>query len=132
MPCVYLLAIDPPYNGCSHYIGYSKHTHPAIRLAQHQAGRGGEFTKKAVAAKSKLSLIMHWSGRYADEVFERFIKDDRTRKEWCPHCGINTRPIPSLADRPNRSRADLIKEMAERKRQRVERDLRCTEVKLWF
>ncbi|HEY9155575.1 MAG TPA: GIY-YIG nuclease family protein [Opitutaceae bacterium] len=98
MPCVYLLAIDPPYQGKHHYIGFSHQPHPEKRLREHQAGRGGKFTSRVIRAGCKLTLIMHWSAPSITEKFERYLKERADTKYWCPHCKRNERAVPTMHD----------------------------------
>ena len=94
MPHVYLIGIDPPYNGKHHYIGFTNREHPAIRLSEHIRGKGGKFTSRVVRAGHTLRPIMHWSGPEATLLFERYLKDRQDTKRWCPHCRLNSREIP--------------------------------------
>lgn len=98
MPCVYLLHVDPSWRGRSHYIGFTNSSHPASRVARHKAGRGGTYTSRLVRAGHNLKLAVFWPG--ADENFERWLKEQRNTKLWCPCCGINELAIPTIDEMP--------------------------------
>lgn len=94
MACVYLLAIDPPYEGRRHYIGMTREDTPDIRLGQHLRKKS-KFTAKCVKAGSDLWVIKFWGGlsEATAFAFERFLKDGRDTKYWCPHCSESNGPF---------------------------------------
>lgn len=94
---VYLLHIDPPVNGKSHYIGFTDRD-PELRLKEHRSGRS-KFTAAMIARGSQLNLVYVWPD--GTTLFERWLKNARATKFWCPVCDLNHMPIPKLSDMPN-------------------------------
>lgn len=89
---VYLLHVDPPYQGYRrHYIGWTGKD-PIDRLYKHQTGKGGKYTARVHEAGCMFFLTAFWPGETT--YFERHLKDLKTTRLWCPHCGENKEPIP--------------------------------------
>lgn len=91
MAC-YLLNIDPPFKGKSHYTGYTSRD-PDVRFKEHEAGRGGVFTSNVVKAGCRLTLVHVWP--YGDRKFENKLKKLKHVKFWNPTRNINTFPFPT-------------------------------------
>lgn len=90
--CVYLLHISPPLGHARHYTGWTSDTSPGRRLATHQKGKGSKMLAAAVRSGRSLELVCHWPE--GDRKFEAWLKRRGDTKQWCPACGVNSRPMP--------------------------------------
>lgn len=89
---IYVLHFEPPYVApigdtgrhkvAGHYVG-SCAGDPAVRVAQHVAGRGSPLVRAAVRAGSSIRLAATMPG---DRKAERRIKRAKHNARWCPIC----------------------------------------------
>jgi len=83
---VYLLHIEPAFNGASHYTGYADNVER--RMIEHLTGRGAAITRAALEAGHTITLVRFWAG--ATMNFEYWLKvKQKNSKALCPcaRCG---------------------------------------------
>lgn len=89
---VYLLHFEKPLAHSSHYLGFCVEADPSKRLTTHGTSKGARILRACRAAGIDYRLAVIIPG--ADRTFERKIKNRKSAPQWCPCCGLNTRPVP--------------------------------------
>lgn len=79
---VYLLHFSKAYKRVRHYIGST--TNLEERVREHMNGQGSKLMKAVSKAGIKVTIARTWSG---DRNFERFLKNQKNSKRFCPLCG---------------------------------------------
>ncbi len=110
---VYVLHIDPPFKHARHYIGFTPDPTADRRVSEHLNGlfKGTPLIKAALDAGHSVRLAHQFPG--ANREFERWLKDRKDVRSWCPCCGVNTRPIPSPGSISDAYRRKKAREQAE-------------------
>ena len=93
---VYVLHIEPPYRHAAHYIGFT--TRPeGERIAEHLAGRGSPLIRAALAAGHEVTVALKW--HCGTREFERYLKNQKGTREFCPRCNPKARRVTFAAFR---------------------------------
>jgi predicted GIY-YIG superfamily endonuclease len=80
---VYVLHVDPPYNGrFGHYVGHTFRS-VAVRLVEHRNGEGCKWTARAKKAGCSFYLGASWPGSLRDE---QWVKVSGGGKRFCDIC----------------------------------------------
>lgn len=95
MASVYVLHISPRYRHAAHYIGFTEGLVHG-RIGEHYKGNGSPLIKAALLAGCTVTIAHIFQG--ASRTFERRLKNRADTVRWCPCCGVNTRPLPTLTD----------------------------------
>jgi len=91
---VYVLHFDPPYQHARHYIGYTPDDTADRRISEHLScgEKGSPLVSAAIMSGSEVSVAAIFPGAGRD--FERWLKDRRDTRRWCPTCGVGTKRFP--------------------------------------
>lgn len=91
---VYLLHFEKPLAHAAHYLGFCEDSDVSDRVAKHGKASGSKLLSACNRAGIGFHLALVIPG--ADRNFERKLKNRGGAGRWCPHCAVNTRPIPQF------------------------------------
>lgn len=83
MLTVYLLHFSARVGTAQHYVGQTTRD-PAVRLAEHLAGRGGRLPRAAARAGIEVRVVRTWEA--APTSLERALKRGGKLRRLCPVC----------------------------------------------
>lgn len=74
-----------------HYIGYCAESRLSKRLHKHLAGRGSAVPFAAYGYGYTVQVVRVWRGE--GRAFERWLKNQRNHKRFCPKCNPKAKPF---------------------------------------
>lgn len=81
---VYLIHLDEPLAHAQHYLGFTIHDDPTIRLEEHKKSQGSRMLAACNRAGIDYGIVRTWPE--GDRNFERSLKNRKKTARLCPVC----------------------------------------------
>jgi hypothetical protein len=88
---VYLIHFDQPLHHAQHYLGWTENEDWNARLTRHRNGWGSSLLRAVTAEGIKWEVVRVWQG--VDRHFERWLKNQKRTKDFCPVCSQQPRQV---------------------------------------